>query len=57
MQQFIDITTIGIAKTKELVQKMHKLLQLVREEGIEPSTGAWKALALPLRHSRTTIRF
>jgi hypothetical protein len=30
---------------------------LVREEGIEPSTGAWKALALPLRHSRTRDGF
>ena len=28
---------------------------LVREAGIEPATGAWKALALPLRHSRTSL--
>ena len=29
-----------------------RCLLLVREAGIEPATGAWKALALPLRHSR-----
>jgi hypothetical protein len=48
----LNTAGLVIPATTKQMRKRCFVSAVVREEGIEPSTGAWKALALPLRHSR-----